>query len=108
MNDTVAEVLDGRSRWAVVHGDALDVMRGLPDGCVDAVVTDPPYNAINRATGGLRSLDKGVADSAPIDIPALADEFWRLARESFYVWCSGEQYTAWTMAFKDMGATTRH
>ena len=107
MNDTVAEVLDGRSRWAVVHGDALDVMRGLPDGCVDAVVTDPPYNAINRATGGLRSLDKGVADSAPIDIPALADEFWRLARESFYVWCSDEQYSAWCNAFKAKGATTR-
>lgn len=24
-------------------GDCLEVMRGLPDGCVDAVVTDPPY-----------------------------------------------------------------
>ena len=29
--------------WQVIHGDCLDVMRGLPDGCVDAVVTDPPY-----------------------------------------------------------------
>lgn len=28
----------------VVHGDALDVLRALPDGCVDAVVTDPPYS----------------------------------------------------------------
>lgn len=27
----------------VVEGDCLEVMRGLPDGCVDAVVTDPPY-----------------------------------------------------------------
>lgn len=25
------------------HGDALDVLRGLPDGCVDACVTSPPY-----------------------------------------------------------------
>jgi site-specific DNA-methyltransferase (adenine-specific) len=24
-------------------GDCLDVMRGMPDACVDAVVTDPPY-----------------------------------------------------------------
>ena len=29
--------------WQVIHGDCLDVMRDLPDGCVDAVVTDPPY-----------------------------------------------------------------
>lgn len=25
------------------HGDALDVLRRFPDGCVDSVVTDPPY-----------------------------------------------------------------
>lgn len=27
----------------VVEGDCLDVLRSLPDGCVDAVITDPPY-----------------------------------------------------------------
>ena len=27
----------------IVVGDCLDVMRGMPDGCVDLVVTDPPY-----------------------------------------------------------------
>lgn len=26
------------------HGDALDVLRELPDGSADAVITDPPYN----------------------------------------------------------------
>jgi DNA modification methylase len=25
------------------HGDALDVLRGLPDGCVDMVATSPPF-----------------------------------------------------------------
>lgn len=28
----------------VVCGDCLDVMAKLPEGCVDLVVTDPPYN----------------------------------------------------------------
>jgi site-specific DNA-methyltransferase (adenine-specific) len=28
----------------VIQGDCLSVLRELPDGCVDAVVTDPPYN----------------------------------------------------------------
>jgi hypothetical protein len=27
----------------VLHGDCLDVLRQLPAGCVDAVITDPPY-----------------------------------------------------------------
>ena len=29
--------------WRVEHGDCLDVMRGMADASVDAVVSDPPY-----------------------------------------------------------------
>lgn len=38
----------------VIHGDCLDVLRAMPDGCVDAVVTDPPYcsGAATEAGGG--------------------------------------------------------
>jgi DNA modification methylase len=28
---------------SVVQGDCLELMKLLPDGCVDAVITDPPY-----------------------------------------------------------------
>jgi len=28
----------------IICGDCLDVMRGWPDGCVDLVLTDPPWN----------------------------------------------------------------
>ena len=27
----------------IIHGDCLEVMKGLPDGSVNAVITDPPY-----------------------------------------------------------------
>jgi site-specific DNA-methyltransferase (adenine-specific) len=39
----------------VIEGDCLDVLRSLPDGCVDAVLTDPPYGIAYKsgnATGG--------------------------------------------------------
>jgi len=36
-------VLAGESDGCIVCGDCLDVMAEMPDGCVDAVVTDPPY-----------------------------------------------------------------
>lgn len=88
-------------------GDCRDVLPTIESGSVDMVLTDPPYNAINRATGGLRVFDKGDADALPVDVAALADEFMRLASGSIYVWCSDEQYTDWTMAFKDAGLTTR-
>jgi site-specific DNA-methyltransferase (adenine-specific) len=31
------------SDWQVITGDCLEVLRSMPDGSVDAVVTDPPY-----------------------------------------------------------------
>ena len=42
----------------VIHGDCLQVMRGMPDGCVDLVLTDPPYgigesNRKNLSRGNL-------------------------------------------------------
>ena len=36
-------VLAGESDGCIVCGDCLEVMAGVKDGCVDAVVTDPPY-----------------------------------------------------------------
>jgi len=29
----------------IITGDCLEVMKRLPDGCVDAVITDPPFGA---------------------------------------------------------------
>lgn len=45
---TPQDVLEGRARWCVVHGDNREVLPGLP--VVDAVVTDPPYG-IGEAAG---------------------------------------------------------
>jgi len=32
----------------IICGDCLEVMRGLPDGCVDMIWTDPPYGHSNH------------------------------------------------------------
>jgi site-specific DNA-methyltransferase (adenine-specific) len=37
---------------SVVQGDCLELMKQLPDGCVDAVITDPPYG-INYVHGDI-------------------------------------------------------
>ena len=31
-------------RNSILHGDALEVMRGWPNGCVDHCIADPPFN----------------------------------------------------------------
>ncbi len=35
-------VRKAEARWAVHHGDALEWLKGLPEGCADSLVTDPP------------------------------------------------------------------
>ena len=37
--------------WQIEHGDCLDLLPAVPDGSVDAVVTDPPYPEISRDYG---------------------------------------------------------
>ena len=34
------------------NGDCLEIMRDIPDGSVDMVVTDPPYKLTSRGTSG--------------------------------------------------------
>lgn len=52
MNPDLAAVLNGESRGCVVCGDCLEVMRQMPDKCVDLVVTSPPYNMRTRVRNG--------------------------------------------------------
>ena len=70
---SIEDVLARRRSWCVEHGDCLEVLRRLPDACIDAVVTDPPYgiafmgNTWDRFTGRVRprtetELPKGSGD----------------------------------------------
>lgn len=48
LHPDIAAVLAGDSEGCIVCGDCLEIMADMPDGCVDAVVTDPvwPNNKI--------------------------------------------------------------
>ena len=43
MNPEIQAVLDGESDGVIITGDCMEVMADMPDGCVDSIVTDPPY-----------------------------------------------------------------
>jgi site-specific DNA-methyltransferase (adenine-specific) len=38
--------------WRIECGDCLDLLKSLPSGSVDAVVTDPPYGINTKSDGG--------------------------------------------------------
>lgn len=40
--NALSEVLTGKRRWCVVHGDCLEALRSLPNQC-GVIVTDVPY-----------------------------------------------------------------
>lgn len=66
----VATLLGGE-RWAVVHSDALAVARALPDGCLGAVVTDPPY-----CSGGYTEAAKRQARGQGLRSETVARDGW--------------------------------
>lgn len=89
------------------HGDAWELLSRLPDKAFDLTLTDPPYNAINRPSSGLRSLDKGAADSTPVNTRRLALQLHRVTSGAIYVWCSVEQVLSYVETFSDCKRATR-
>ena len=74
------------------NGDCLEVMKGIPDGSVDLILTDPPYN-ISRDSCFLRGKnpakkgdvflikhDFGEWDRKPLDLNSLFNEFNRVLK----------------------------
>jgi DNA modification methylase len=105
--DEIKAVLDGESEGCIVQGDCLEVMSTMPDGCVDAVVTDIPYGEVNRHSNGLRTLDKLDADVVTFDLNVLADLFGRLSTGSVYAFCGTEQVSGIRKALVSLGLSTR-
>jgi hypothetical protein len=54
---TAQDVLAERVAWSVEVADAVDFLRRLPDGCLDAVLCDPPYPEISRPYGRLTEVE---------------------------------------------------
>lgn len=77
---------------------------GVP--AFDLILTDPPYNEVNRESNGLTRLDRGGADSEPVDVEWYAEMFAGQAG-SIYVWCGMRQLSKWLDEFVDIGMSVR-
>lgn len=83
--------------------DCREVLPTLPK--VDAVITDIPYGEVNRASNGLRELDKGDADIETCDIAEVL-QLLDLG-QSVYVWCGTEQVSGLRAGLVSAGYSTR-
>lgn len=123
----VNDVLEGRARWCVIHGDNADVLPVLPDKSVAHVITDPPYS--EHVHGKVRR--GGSAHAPDVDEPgkprraiistaavlgfdaitqqqrcACAVEFARIVRRWVLEFCDDESAAAWVDA--NRGADLDH
>jgi site-specific DNA-methyltransferase (adenine-specific) len=94
---------DWESRCGTVRlycGDCLEILPQLPDGCVDAVVTDIPYNC-SQKSGGLRRLDYGEWDKGFNVEPHL--QHWFRLSPAWCAWCGEYQLSYLLEAMRKEG-----
>lgn len=75
----------------IINADCMDILKQLPDKCIDLVLTDIPYGEVNRYSNGLRDLDKGCADTVSFDLSELLEHIIRINKGSVYIFCGTEQ-----------------
>ncbi len=75
-------------RWALHHGEALAILKSMPDASVDAVITDPPYSS-----GGFTRGDRTVSTTNKYTLTGTQTERRAFAgdnrdQRSFGYWCA--------------------
>lgn len=95
------------SNVQLILGDCIEKMKDIPDGSVDMVLSDIPYGEVSQKSGGLRLLDRGLADTCSINLEQMISSFVRICSGSFYVFCGTEQISLLVQYFKKHGLTTR-
>ena len=77
----------------IFNDDCMNVMKEMPDSCIDFVMTDIPYDEVNRDSGGLRNLDKGGADVMTFDLHDFLHEIIRITKNSMCIFCGRRQFS---------------
>lgn len=89
----------------IIHGDCTEILKTLPSGSVDFVLTDPPYFVAYRDRYGRRVKNDGAKDTAKV--LSAFPEIYRVMKPdtlcvSFYGW---QAVDAFMQAWKTAGFT---
>ena len=87
------------SEVKLMLGDCLEVMRGIPDGSVDMVLTDPPYKVISGGNGSTSAMHGNSANNGILNkndgkifkhndicISSYAGELFRVLKATSHCW----------------------
>lgn len=66
-------------------------MKDMNADSVNLVLTDIPYDEVNRKSNGLRVLDKQGADISTFDLHSFLEETYRVAKGTIIIFCGQHQ-----------------
>ena len=75
----------------LLQGDCMKLMNNIPNESVDLVLTDIPYNKVNRKDNGLRKLDKENADILTFDLINFLEQLYDKTKSTIIIFCGKEQ-----------------
>lgn len=87
--------------------DAIELLRDLDKNSIDLMLTDIPYEKVNKKSNGLRVLDKKEANTMTFELDKFLEEVYRVTKGSGYIFCGKEQVSQIFQFFDEAGLTTR-
>ena len=85
----------------LLQGDCMKLMNNIPNESIDLVLTDIPYNVVNREDNGLRKLDKENADILTFDLINFLEQLYDKAKSTIIIFCGKEQISIIHSYFND-------
>ena len=85
----------------LLQGDCMELMKNIPNESIDLVLTDIPYNVVNREDNGLRKLDKENADILTFDLINFLEQLYDKAKSTIIIFCGKEQVSIIHSYFND-------
>ena len=76
-------------------------MNNIPNVSLDLVLTDIPYDEVNRKDNGLRKLDKENADVLTFDLINFLEQLYDKAKSTIIIFCGKEQVSIIHSYFND-------
>lgn len=90
--------------------DCMVGMKKMGDNCVDFVMTDIPYDSVNKLDNknkGIRQISKGDADIITFNLDEFLAEIYRVCSNSFCIFCGFSQISTIIKFFNKHNCTTR-
>lgn len=85
----------------LLQGDCMELMNNISNESIDLVLTDIPYNVVNRKDNGLRKLDKENADVLTFDLINFLNQLYDKTKSTIIIFCGKEQVSIIHSYFND-------